>query len=649
MLRTRILYPTYKGQWLPNRFSILPGYRWDGVDRSNGFESKLQLEKNRRKARDTDAYRSIADHFICYESKLGTKFGTSSKVGRRFNVKKGNGGIVDECPRGADGFKSWHAIRITEQSDGKVKSEASFSMELNGEDFGIITNESKQLNLTNALANFRQFGGEFQRALTLGAFMDNYRIASGLIAMEIFLSANKNGTKRCKTQMPPSPPVFKGWNLLNSSEQRPECARVFLNDSDYTAQIGKRRLTFEDPVWLEMDCANGIRKRNYFPGKEGFEDAEFPLAQVRVVYKDYVFLEKELASSYSPNNWYCYSVDHKSDKQFHMRLKQLSECLPNVVVSTCEWNVDSAGHNMTRAFLDCLNLLTVPEKRWEYVAILQNHDVAIKTNREMVQIYRWLNGANDVEGRGWTGRDGAGLAGAGLAGTGLDWPGRDFDYPIEVTWPPGGRVNESLDWSFEAIRMFRNESRNVLDVEGFPPKLVFSKGSVASSLSRKMAEFIVYELDLTETVRRLESGVNLGIDEILMPTLHAADALQAPGGDGGFSGQNGRWPHLFANKLMPEFDFGALLCWWEKMHQRAYNETRHRSFSRLNSAIYADLPHVRFQKFAADLKKLNDAQRGTKDVIPFRKALAFFNCSLEAGRHDADADDANDVVFDHDV
>uniref|UniRef100_A0A183BRP2 Uncharacterized protein n=1 Tax=Globodera pallida TaxID=36090 RepID=A0A183BRP2_GLOPA len=373
-------------------------------------------------------------HFICYESKLGTKFGTSSKVGRRFNVKKGNGGL------------SMNAHGVPTDS----KPEASFSMELNGDDFGIITNESKQLNLTNALANFRQFGEEFQRALTLGAFMDNYRIASGLIAMEIFLSANKNGTK-----------------TVQVTEQRPECARVFLNDSNYTAQIGKRRLTFEDPVWLEMDCANGIRKRNYFPGKEGFEDAEFPLAQVRVVYKDYVFLEKELASSYSPNNWYCYSVDHKSDKQFHMRLKQLSECLPNVVVSTCEWNVDSAGHNMTRAFLDCLNLLTVPEKRWEYVAILQNHDVAIKTNREMVQIYRWLNGANDVE----------------------------------VTWPPGGRVNESLDWSFEAIRMFRNESRNVLDVEGFPPKLVFSKGSVASSLSRKMAEFIVYELDLTETVR----------------------------------------------------------------------------------------------------------------------------------------------------
>uniref|UniRef100_A0A183BRN9 DUF1400 domain-containing protein n=1 Tax=Globodera pallida TaxID=36090 RepID=A0A183BRN9_GLOPA len=222
-------------------------------------------------------------------------------------------------------------------------------------------------------------------------------------------------------------------------------------------------------------------------------------------------------------------------------------------------------------------------------------------------------------------------------------------YLSKVTWPPKGRVNESLDWSFEAIRLFRNASRNVLDVEGFPPKLGISKGYVASSISRKMAEFMLYELDLTETVRRLESG-GYGIDEILVPTLNAADALRAPGGftrdclerkkgqarvqhitraaiwldvkkcGSGYlrhtvcilgmedlADKMAVWPHLFANKLMPEFDFGALLC----------------------CAFYADLPHVRFQKFAADLKKLNDAQRGTKDVIPFRKALEFFNCSTD--------------------
>lgn len=49
--KTKKGHPAYNGPAPPNRYGIRPGYRWDGVDRSNGFESERFKALNRREMR----------------------------------------------------------------------------------------------------------------------------------------------------------------------------------------------------------------------------------------------------------------------------------------------------------------------------------------------------------------------------------------------------------------------------------------------------------------------------------------------------------------------------------------------------------------------------------------------------------------------
>ena len=53
--------PVYQGTFPPNRFNLRPGYRWDGVDRSNGFEQDCFKKAASKLAVEEDAYKYCAE------------------------------------------------------------------------------------------------------------------------------------------------------------------------------------------------------------------------------------------------------------------------------------------------------------------------------------------------------------------------------------------------------------------------------------------------------------------------------------------------------------------------------------------------------------------------------------------------------------
>lgn len=130
---------------------------------------------------------------------------------------------------------------------------------------------------------------------------------------------------------------------------------------------------------------------------------------------------------------------------------------------------------------------------------------------------------------------------------------------------------------------------------------------------------------MTQIMKNIEWKA-YGIDEIMMGSLNAADAVDLPGGFTDFCLDHKQvessvtrlthWGgpcksgisrhqiciltaeylpelsnsyYLFGNKFMPDKDFGAVACWHELIFNRTHLD---RGIKRLNANTYLNLPHV---------------------------------------------------------
>uniref|UniRef100_A0A914NHB8 Uncharacterized protein n=1 Tax=Meloidogyne incognita TaxID=6306 RepID=A0A914NHB8_MELIC len=182
-----------------------------------------------------------------------------------------------------------------------------------------------------------------------------------------------------------------------------------------------------------------------------------------------------LSVEYAPHNVYCYSLDRKADKKFKERIRALSRCFSkNVFVSDEEYNVYSSGKNVSRSHLACLEKLNKRKEDWKYVVLLQNHDLPLRTNAELVRIFKAYNGTNDIATKNIV----------------------------------PNTVVKSLDWSLKGLRLYRNEN-------AYPPnikQLNHTKSLNLIVLSRAAVNFTLKQLNVYPFIDQLEKS-RYGMDE----------------------------------------------------------------------------------------------------------------------------------------
>ena len=160
----------------------------------------------------------------------------------------------------------------------------------------------------------------------------------------------------------------------------------------------KRAANDSKYVTLTEDCDTFIEANGYNDQTLSREELEFPIAYSILLYEDVEQAEKLLRAIYKPHNYYCIHVDADSAKVVHDAVEGIAGCFDNVFVVTRREYIVYAGFTRLQADLNCMSDLLHKGKKWKYFINLPSQEFPLKTNREIVEILKIYNGANDIEG-----------------------------------------------------------------------------------------------------------------------------------------------------------------------------------------------------------------------------------------------------------
>ncbi|KAJ8002416.1 hypothetical protein DPEC_G00158660 [Dallia pectoralis] len=161
----------------------------------------------------------------------------------------------------------------------------------------------------------------------------------------------------------------------------------------------KRRqlLTEEFYQNVTQDCKSYITNRGFITSSLSLKENEFPIAFSMVVHEKIEMFERLLRALYTPENVYCVHVDQKTSENFKNAVSSIVSCFPNVFLASKMESVVYASWSRVQADLNCMEDLLKSPVQWRYLLNTCGTDFPIKTNTEMVQSLKLLNGKNSME------------------------------------------------------------------------------------------------------------------------------------------------------------------------------------------------------------------------------------------------------------
>ncbi|XP_063170070.1 beta-1,3-galactosyl-O-glycosyl-glycoprotein beta-1,6-N-acetylglucosaminyltransferase 3-like [Candoia aspera] len=164
-------------------------------------------------------------------------------------------------------------------------------------------------------------------------------------------------------------------------------------------QQKNKRVPLDEKYYLNLtkDCQNFKERRKFigFPLSEAEEN--FPIAYSMVIHEKIEIFERLLRSIFAPQNIYCVHVDRKSPELFQKAVRAIVSCFDNVFLPSKQEQVVYASWSRVQADLNCMEDLLQSKVRWRYLLNTCGTDFPIKTNAEIVQALKLLNGKNNME------------------------------------------------------------------------------------------------------------------------------------------------------------------------------------------------------------------------------------------------------------